>query len=320
MNPWWLRPPGDDQTEVEPGRKSGKAGPKPESVDSEAKQPSRPARAAKSNGRSNGRSKRSRSTKTKPRSGGEQRDRRIGLFSDVENIALALREDGSTDLDIQKVVRGLLQQGSLVVRRAYADWHRFRDLKRRYHDCGFELIDIPRKDHSGKSSADIKLAVDAIELSFSKQHVDTFALLSGDADLCPLVAKLRENGKTVIGIGPERSASKNLVDCCDQYLYPNAFQESSALGNRAGELTPERHEAFAMMVAALRSLTAENKDRIWGSLVKQTIQREEPSFSEGAYGYSAFSDLLEDAARCNIIRLERDDRSGSYVVTDFREL
>ena len=233
---------------------------------------------------------------------------------------MGLRAGGVQNFDIQSVVEGLLEKGSLIVRRAYADWNRFRDLKRRYHDSGFELIDIPRKFHSGKSCADIKLAVDAIELSFSKQHVDTFALLSGDADLCPLVSKLRENGKQVIGIGPQNSASKVLIDCCDQYLYPADFIRSVEIGGEVGELTPERAKAFAMMIDAIRTLSAENKDRIWGSMIKQKIQRDVPSFSEGTYGYSAFSDLLEDAERCNIIRLERDDRSGSYVVTDFREL
>ena len=233
---------------------------------------------------------------------------------------MSLRETGSRTFDIQKVVRNLLETGSIVVRRAYADWGRFRDLERQYHEAGFELIDIPRKYHSGKNSADIKLAVDAIELSFSQHHVDTFALLSGDADLCPLVSKLRKNGSYVIGIGVEGCAAKNLIDCCDEYRFPSSRVSKNRSSEPTESLSPQRAEVFSIMVDAIRSLTEENKERIWGSMIKQTIQRNQPSFSEVAYGYDAFSDLLEDAQSCNIIRLERDDRSGSYVVTDFREV
>ncbi len=324
MNPWWLRPPADDSSNLEPDRNSrksassqkqskGVAGKQSETSSNDNDRGSRVAR-------SNGRPKASSSRKAAPAKKTERRDRRIGLFCDIEDIALGLRETGSKDFDVGLVLKGLLEQGSLVVRRAYADWGRFRDLKHRYHEAGFELIDVPRKYHSGKSSCNIKLAVDAIDLCYSKHHVDTFAILSGDADLCPLVSKLRENGKRVVGIGIEGSASKNLIESCDRYLFPQDLAPKMANQDFPGDLSAQRIEAFSIVVEAVRSLMGENRDRIWGSMIKQTIQRNQPSFSEGVYGYSTFSDLLEDAQTCNIIRLERDDRSGSYVVTDFREL
>lgn len=324
MNPWWLRPPADDSSSLEPDRNSRKSvSSHKQSRDATGRQPEtssndngRSSRVA----RSNGRPKASSPRKTSPPSKTERRDWRIGMFCDVEDIALGLRETGSRDFDIQSVLRDLLQKGSLVVRRAYADWGRFRDLKRGYHEAGFELIDVPRKHHSGKSSCDIKLAVDVVDLSYSKHHVDTFAILSGDADLCPLVSKLRENGKRVIGIGIEGCASKNLIESCDQYLFSQDLVPKLANQDFPSDLSAQRIEAFSIVVEAIRSLMGENRDRIWGSMIKQTIKRNQPSFSEGIYGYSTFSSLLEDAQTCNIIRLERDDRSGSYIVIDFREL
>lgn len=243
----------------------------------------------------------------------------MGLLCDVENTALALRETGSKQFSIHWVVDRLLEEGSLVVRRAYADWARFQDQKRSYHEAGFELIDMPRKYHSGKSGTDIKLAVDAMEIGFSKQNVDCIALISGDPDLRPLVAKLRENGIYVIGLGVEGSASRILIECCDEYLFSHELKRAATGPVHAKDLSPERREAFSIVIEAVRSLMEQDRDRIWGSMIKQTIQRSEPSFSEGAYGYSAFSDLLEDAESCDIIRLERDERSGGYVVTDLRD-
>jgi uncharacterized protein (TIGR00288 family) len=232
---------------------------------------------------------------------------------------LSLREANSRNFDPQILQQALSQRGLLVVRRAYADWGRFGDLKSRFHETGFELIDIPRGDHSGKSSADIKLVVDAIELSFSKHHVDTFAIFSGEADLSPLVSKLRENGKLVIGIGVEGGASKTLIDACDEYLFLGEIERDAVKPVVAEGLDSRRVEAFSLVEEAIRTLMEEKKDRIWGSMIKQRIQRKQPSFTEGTYGYSAFSDLLEDAETCKIISLERDDRSGSYLVTGFRE-
>ncbi len=324
MNPWWLRPPADDSSNLEPDRNSSKSA--SGQKQSKGATGSQPSSSSNDNDRrrrvprSNGRPKASSPRKAPSPSKRERHDRRIGLFCDIEDIVLGLRKAGSRDFDVQMVLRGLLEKGSLVVRRGYADWGRFRDLKRRYHEAGFELIDVPRKYHSGKSSCDIKLAVDAIDLSYSKHHVDTFAIMSGDADLCPLVSKLRENGKYVIGIGIEGSASKRLVECCDQYLHPQDLVPGLTNQGDSNDLSAQRQEAFSIVVEAVRSLMQENRDRIWGSMIKQTIQRNQPAFSEAVYGYSTFSDLLEDAQTCKVIRLERDDRSGSYVVTDFREI
>ena len=323
MNPWWLRLPADESTNVEPDRDSSKS--EPDRRERPAPTPPPDSIAAGGNGKggrpvgSNGKRRRRRARNPVPPPEKQAHNRRIGLFCDIEDIASSLREADSRNFDLDMVLRALVQRGSLVVKRAYADWERFRDLKVRFHEAGFELVDIPRKDHSGKSSVDIKLAVDAIELSFSKHHIDTFAILSGEADLSPLVSKLRENGKLVVGIGTEGSASKTLVDCCDEYLFCDESAPQEAKPDLAHGLDRRRVEAFSLMEEAIRALMEEKKDRIWGSMIKQRIQLKQPSFSESAYGYSAFSDLLEDAETCNIISLERDDRSGSYLVKGFRE-
>ena len=322
MNPWWLRPPADE-SEIEPDRKSTKSTSQPKPL----REPSngRKAGSSEGNGRrrstpsSSGRQSKKSVKKSAAEKPGKRLDRRIGLFCDVEDTALALREAAIKNFQIEWVVQRLLQEGSLIVRRAYADWGRFDEQKRQYHEAAFELVDIPRKYHSGKSGTDIKLSVDAIEVSFSKHHVDTIAIVSGDPDLRPLVAKLRENGKYVIGIGVEGSASKILVECCDEYIFWQRLTPGSSEAKGAGEIGSDRQEAFSIVVDAVRSLMDENRDRIWGSMIKQKIQRSRPSFSEGTYGYSAFSDLLEDVEASDLIRLERDDRSGGYVVTDLRE-
>jgi uncharacterized protein (TIGR00288 family) len=323
VNPWWLRLPTDESTNIEPDRDSDKS--EPDQRQRTPPPPPRDSITAGGNGKggrpegSNGRRRRRRSGNSAPPPEKKVHNHRIGLFCDIEDIASSLREADSRNFDLEMVLQALAQRGSLVVKRAYADWERFRDLKLRFHEAGFELVDIPRKDHSGKSSADIKLAVDAIELSFSKHHIDTFAILSGEADLSPLVSKLRENGKLVIGIGTEGSASKTLVDCCNEYLFCGEIAPQQAKPEFAHGLDRRRVEAFSLMEEAIRALMEENKDPIWGSMIKQWIQRKQPSFSESAYGYSAFSDLLQDAETCNIISLERDDRSGSYLVKGFRK-
>ena len=322
MNPWWLRRPADEASNIEPDRESHRSAPderqRPVSAETRDSITAGGKVRERQTAGSNGKPRRRRPRKSAPPATQKRRDCRIGLFCDIEDIALSLREANSRNFDPQILQQALTQRGLLVVRRAYADWGRFGDLKSRFHETGFELIDIPRRDHSGKSRADIKLAVDAIELSFSKHHVDTFAIISGEADLSPLVSKLRENGKLVIGIGVEGGASKTLIDACDEYLFLDEIEREVVRPVVAKGLDSRRVEAFSLVEEAIRTLMEEKKDRIWGSMIKQRIQRKQPSFTEGAYGYSAFSDLLEDAETCKIISLERDDRSGSYLVTAFR--
>jgi uncharacterized protein (TIGR00288 family) len=251
----------------------------------------------------------------RPRSHSEEK--KIALFCDLENIALGVRDSDVAKFDINLVLVRLLEKGKIIVKKAYADWERYSDYKRPFHEAAIELIDIPQKYYSGKNSADIKMVVDAMDLSYSKEHLDTFVLLSGDSDFSPLVSKLKENNKYVIGIGVKNSSSNLLVDNCDEFIYyEDVWRDSSKAPQIAG-LNKKAAEAFMLMVESIQALTRENKDVLWGSMIKQTMQRKKPSFNEGYYGYSTFSELLEDAERKNIIKLKKDQRSGTYIVTGF---
>ena len=208
----------------------------------------------------------------------------------------------------------LVDKGKILVKKAYADWNRFAEYKRSFHEAGIELIDIPQKRISGKNSADIKMVVDAMDISWSKEHIDTFALLSGDSDFSPLVAKLKENNKFVIGVGVKGSSSKLLVESCDEFVYYEDIWRDRQQAPKLDELSDKEREVFGLLIESIHALQRENKDVLWSSMIKQTIQRKRPSFNEGYYGYSTFSELLEDAQRRQIVRLEKDRRSGSYIV------
>ena len=243
--------------------------------------------------------------------------RSLAVFCDFENIALGVRDSEISKFDITLVLERLVEKGKIIVKKAYADWERYSDYKRGFHEAAIELIDIPQKYYSGKNSADIKMVVDAMDLSYSKEHLDTFVLLSGDSDFSPLVSKLKENNKYVIGIGVKNSSSALLIDNCDEFLYYEDVWRDSQKGPKLDGLNKKTAEAFSLMVDAIQALLRENKDVLWGSMIKQTMQRKKPSFNEGYYGYASFSELLEDASRKNIIRLKKDQRSGTYIVTGF---
>lgn len=244
-------------------------------------------------------------------------ERKIAMFCDLENIALGVRDSDIGKFDIELILERLLEKGKIIVKKAYADWERYSDYKRGFHEAAIELIDIPQKYYSGKNSADIKMVVDAMDLSYSKEHLDTFVILSGDSDFSPLVSKLKENNKYVIGIGVKNSSSSLLIDNCDEFLYYEDVWRDSQKGPKLDGLNKKTAEAFSLMVDAIQALLRENKDVLWGSMIKQTMQRKKPSFNEGYYGYASFSELLEDASRKNIIRLKKDQRSGTYIVTGF---
>jgi uncharacterized protein (TIGR00288 family) len=244
-------------------------------------------------------------------------ERKLAMFCDFENIALGVRDSEIKKLDIELILARLLEKGKLIVKKAYADWERYSDYKRPFHEAAIELIDIPQKYYSGKNSADIKLVVDAMDLCYSKEHLDTFVIISGDSDFSPLVSKLKENNKYVIGIGVKNSSSSLLVDNCDEFIYYEDVWRVAHHGPRLVHLAPKEAEVFGLMCDAMLALIRENKEVLWGSMIKQTMQRKRPSFSESYYGYSAFSELLEDAAEKKIISLERDQRSGNYVVKGF---
>ena len=228
-----------------------------------------------------------------------------------------MRDSEISKFDIDLVLERLLEKGKIIVKKAYADWERYSDYKRPFHEAAIELIDIPQKYYSGKNSADIKMVVDAMDLSYSKEHLDTFVILSGDSDFSPLVSKLKENNKYVIGVGVKNSSSNLLIDNCDEFIYYEDVWRDAQKGPKLDGLNKKTAEAFSLMIDAIQALLRENKDVLWGSMIKQTMQRKKPSFNEGYYGYSTFSELLEDAERKSIIKLKKDQRSGTYIVTGF---
>jgi len=244
-------------------------------------------------------------------------ERKIAMFCDLENIALGVRDSDIKKFDITLVLERLLEKGKIIVKRAYCDWERYSEYKRAFHEAAIEMLDIPQKYYSGKNSADIKMVVDALDLCYAKEHLDTFVLLSGDSDFSPLVSKLKENDKYVIGIGVKNSSSALLVDNCDEFIfYEDIWRDRQAAPELAG-LNKKASEAFSLMIDAIQALIRENKEVLWGSMIKQTMQRKRPSFNEGYYGYGSFSELLEDAEKKSILKLKKDQRSGTYIVTGF---
>ena len=244
-------------------------------------------------------------------------ERKLAMFCDLENLALGVRDSEVKRFDINLVLERLLEKGKIIVKRAYADWERYSEFKVAFHEAAIELIDIPQRRYSGKNSADIKMVVDAMDLSYSKEHLDTFVILSGDSDFSPLVSKLKENNKYVIGIGVKNSSSNLLVDNCDEFVYYEDVWRDREKGPELTGLTKKKAEVFTLLIDAILALQRENKDVLFGSLIKQTMQRKKPSFNEGYYGYSTFTELLQDAERHQIVKLKKDQRSGTLVVTGF---
>jgi uncharacterized protein (TIGR00288 family) len=242
---------------------------------------------------------------------------KIAMFCDLENIAIGVRDSAIKKFDINLILERLLEKGKIIVKKAYCDWERYNDYKRPFHEAAIEMIEIPQKHYSGKNSADIKMVVDAMDLCYSKEHLDTFVIVSGDSDFSPLVSKLKENDKTVIGVGVKDASSALLIANCDEFIYYEDIWRDRQSAPTVEAPDKKKSEAFRLMVDAMQALARENKDVLWGSMIKQTMQRKKPSFNEGYYGYSTFSDLLEDAERNNLIKLKKDQRSGTYIVTGF---
>jgi uncharacterized protein (TIGR00288 family) len=255
---------------------------------------------------------------------GNHEARSLAVFCDFENVALGVREAKYAQFDMEKVLERLLAKGSIVVKKAYCDWERYKEFKAAMHSAAFELIEIPHVRQSGKNSADIRMVVDALDLCYTKSHVDTFVIVSGDSDFSPLVSKLRENAKTVIGVGVKNSSSDLLISNCDEFIFYDDLVRQEEQKRRAvkkrREAAPagedKRQEGIDLMVGTLEALMAERgaEEKIWGSMVKQALKRRNPGFNESYYGYKAFSDLLEDAEKRNLIKLEPDEKSGGYVI------
>ncbi len=273
-------------------------------------------------------------------------DSNLAVFCDFENIALGVRDAKLKKIDIRPIVERLLLKGSIVAKKAYCDWDRYKEYKPTMHEAAFELIEIPHARQSGKNSADIRMVVDALDLCYTKEHIDTFVIVSGDSDFSPLVSKLRENAKSVIGVGVKSSTSDLLMNNCDEFIFyddlvaerqpsrrrsrskgrakgtapgDNAAAESTPAGKKAAPPPADdpAQKGLDLVVQTAEAIYAERGDRakLWGSMIKQTLKRRRPGFSESAYGFGSFNDLLEEAQARGLLELDRDERSGGYVIT-----
>jgi uncharacterized protein (TIGR00288 family) len=274
-----------------------------------------------------------------------EHDDNLALFCDFENVALGVADAKFSRFDMGLVLERLLLKGSIVVKKAYCDWDRYKEFKPTMHEAAFELIEIPHTRQSGKNSADIRMVVDALDLCYTKEHIDTFVIISGDSDFSPLVSKLRENAKTVIGVGVKNSTSDLLINNCDEFIFyddlvrtsdttksrrkrpsrkkPSAEKKQAGSGaaNNKGTTAPEagkdnerQDEAIELVLDTAEALVAERGGQVWGSMVKQTLKRRRPGFNESFYGFRAFSDLLEEARERGLLDMELDERSGGYVI------
>jgi len=259
----------------------------------------------------------------------------MALFCDFENIAIGVKDSKHAKFDIQKVLERLLLKGSIVVKKAYCDWERYKEFKKVMHEAAFELIEIPHVRQSGKNSADIRMVVDALDLCYTKSHVETFVIISGDSDFSPLVSKLRENNKVVIGCGVKNSSSDLLIANCDEFIYyDDLVREEAAKKKKSKKTTakpspgrkpkkgasktPEtkKQDAVDLVVETVEALIAERgeADKIWGSMVKQALKRRKPGFNESYYGFRSFGQLIEYGQSRGLLELEKDERSGGYII------
>src|SRR6266849_8931127 len=243
--------------------------------------------------------------------------RSLAIFIDFENLALGFQ--GRRDrFEIERVLERLVEKGKIVAKKAYADWSRFGPYTGPLHEAAIELIEIPRRAQTGKNSADIRLCVDAMDLAYSKKHIGTFVVVSGDSDFSPLVSKLKELGKHVIGLGMQPSTSDLLRDNCDEFIYYEDLETVPAdVPNLDPQVPDVKRKAFTLLVEALTALRRENKERLWSSMIKDTMKRIKPSFNETYHGYRTFSALLEDAQKEGLLELDVNKQSRTYVVTRF---
>lgn len=276
----------------------------------------------------------------------------MAVYCDFENVALGVRDARYAPFDIRKILERLLLKGNIVVKKAYCDWERYKDFRRSMHESAFEMIEIPHVRQSGKNSADIRMVVDALDLCYTKSHVDTFVIISGDSDFSALVSKLRENNKMVIGVGVKKSASDLLIANCDEFIFyddlvrdtekqsrtrakrktrPKSVAATDvvdatepaepAAGESAGELSEDekRQKAIDMVMATVEDLFEERgeEEKVWGSMVKQALKRRNPGFNETYHGFRTFGRLLEEASTRGLLQLEHDEKSGGYIIRGF---
>ncbi|HEY5600360.1 MAG TPA: NYN domain-containing protein [Candidatus Manganitrophaceae bacterium] len=263
----------------------------------------------------------------------------MAVFCDLENVAIGVRDARYAKFDIKKVLERLLLKGNIVVKKAYCDWDRYKEFKAGLHEAAFELIEIPHIRQSGKNSADIRMVVDALDLCYTKSHVNAFVIISGDSDFSSLVSKLRENNKTVIGVGVKKSTSDLLISNCDEFIFYDDLEREAAKvrkpkivrhGAKAVHVKAEekrddekkeakKEEAFHLVLDTFEAIRKDRgeESKVWGSMVKQTLKRQKPGFDESYYGFRSFSQLLDEAAAGNLLVLEKDKTSGSYIILDF---
>ena len=267
---------------------------------------------------------------------GKPKTQNMAMFCDFENVALGVRDAKYAAFDIQKVLERLLLKGNIVVKKAYCDWDRYKDFKAPMHEAAFELIEIPHVRQSGKNSADIRMVVDALDLCYTKSHVDTFVIISGDSDFSPLVSKLRENNKIVIGVGVKQSTSDLLMANCDEFIYyddlvreaekqrrkkQKAVTKKKTTAKKTEENSEEekKQEALDLVMETVEDLFEERgeEEKVWGSMVKQALKRRKPGFSETYHGFRTFGQLLEEAQSKGLLELQLDEKSGGYVIKGF---
>ena len=261
--------------------------------------------------------------------------RSMAVFCDFENVALGVRDARYDRFNIQRVLERLLLKGPIVVKKAYCDWGRYSEFKAAMHEAAFELIDIPHVRQSGKNSADIRMVVDALDLCYTKSHVRSFVLITGDSDFSPLVSKLRENDKEAIGVGVKNSTSDLLIANCDEFIYYDDLVREQVAQKKAAKKAKKttakapgagkdedtrKEEAIELVLDTVEALFAERgaEEKIWGSMVKQTLKRQRPGFNEAYYGFRSFSRLLEEAAARGYIEVEEDERSGGVIIRGFK--
>lgn len=264
----------------------------------------------------------------------QQSNATMAVYLDLENIAIGTREANYARFDIQKIIERLLLKGHIVVKKAYCDFERYKEFKRDLHESAFELIEIPHVRQSGKNSADIRMVVDALDLCYTKGHVDTFVIISGDSDFSPLVSKLRENAKTVIGVGVKKSSSDLFINNCDEFIYYDDMvrmrpaktthkakaaapaASAPAKSEESQNRGPTLEEALDQVVETIEAINQDRDEdeRIYGSMVKQALRRRNPGFNERAHGFKSFSALLQEAEKRGLIKLEPDEKSGGYTV------
>jgi uncharacterized protein (TIGR00288 family) len=254
----------------------------------------------------------------------------LAVFVDYDNVAIGARDARYGNFEMHLVLERLLEKGNIITKKAYADWSQYESAKKPMHEAAFELIEIPKTSYSGKNSADIRLVVDALDLCYTRPHVDVIAIVSGDSDFSPLVSKLRENGKTVFGVGVKNSTSGLLVEGCDEFIYyddlvretrkAKSSRHRPAKGAKpADKKSPagKQQEVLDLVMETVEALFRDRDDTVWGSHVKQVIKRKQPHFSESYYGFRSFNDLLETASKMDLLVIEKDARSGGYRIVEF---